>query len=149
GAYESFELDQELSTALQELSQRLDATLFMTLFAAWQTLLHRYSGQSDIVVGTPIANRHQAETEELIGFFVNLLALRTDLRGNPSFAELVQRVRGTALGAYAHQALPFEKLIEELQPERDASHSPLVQVVFVLQNAPQGDLSTLDLKLSY
>jgi len=149
GAYESFELDHDLTTALNDLSRGLDATLFMTLMAAWQALMHRYSGQSDIVVGTPIANRHQAETEDLIGFFVNMLALRVDLSGNPSFAELVQRVRETALGAYAHQALPFEKLIEELQPERDASHAPLVQVVFALQNAPQGDLSTLDLKLSY
>ncbi|HEX2271294.1 MAG TPA: amino acid adenylation domain-containing protein, partial [Pyrinomonadaceae bacterium] len=149
GAYESFELDQELTAGLNALSRRLDATLFMTLLAAWQALLHRYSGQSDIVVGTPIANRHQAETEELIGFFVNMLALRTDLSGNPTFAELVQRVRERALGAYAHQALPFEKLIEELQPERDTSHSPLVQVVFALQNAPHGDLTALDLKLNY
>ena len=149
GAYESFELDQELTARLMSLSRRLDATLFMTLMAAWQALLHRYSGQSDIVVGSPIANRHQAETEELIGFFVNMLALRTDLSENPTFAELVERVRETALGAYAHQALPFEKLIEELQPERDTSHSPLVQVVFALQNAPQGDLTTLDLKLNY
>jgi amino acid adenylation domain-containing protein len=149
GAYESFELDQDLTSALNDLSRRLDATLFMTLFAAWQALMHRYSGQSDVVVGTPIANRHQAETEDLIGFFVNMLALRTDLSGNSTFAELVERVRGTALGAYAHQALPFEKLIEELQPERDASHSPLVQVVFALQNAPQGDLTALDLKLNY
>src|SRR6185369_1803648 len=149
GAYESFELDQDLTTALNDLSRRLDATLFMTLFSAWQALLHRYSGQSDVVVGTPIANRHQAETEDLIGFFVNMLALRTDLGGNSTFAELVERVRETALEAYAHQALPFEKLIEELQPERDASHSPLVQVVFALQNAPQGELTALDLKLNY
>ncbi len=149
GAYESFELDHELTGSLISLSRRLDATLFMTLFAAWQALMHRYSGQSDIVVGTPIANRHQAETEELIGFFVNMLALRTALSGNSTFGELVERVRGTALQAYAHQALPFEKLIEELQPQRDTSHSPLVQVVFALQNAPQGDLTALDLKLNY
>src|SRR4029079_15277908 len=123
--------------------------LFMTLMAAWQALLHRYSGQTDIVVGTPIANRHQAETEDLIGFFVNMLALRTDLRGNPTFGELVQRVRERSLEASDHQALPFEKVIEELQPERDASHSPLVQVVFALQNVPQSDLTALDLKLSY
>ena len=149
GAYESFELDLELSAELRSLSRRLDATLFMTLLAAWQVLLHRYTGHRDIVVGTPIANRHQAQTEELIGFFVNMLALRADLSGNPTFAELVERVRETALGAYAHQVLPFEKLIEELQPERDASHAPLVQVVFALQNAPQGDLTALDLKLNY
>ncbi|HEY3581710.1 MAG TPA: condensation domain-containing protein, partial [Pyrinomonadaceae bacterium] len=149
GAYETFELGQELTASLMSLSRRLDATLFMTLFAAWQTLLHRYSGQNDIVVGTPIANRHQPETEELIGFFVNMLAVRTDLSRDPTVAELVERVRETALGAYAHQALPFEKLIEELQPERDASHAPLVQVVFALQNAPQGDLTALDLQLNY
>ncbi|HEX7332371.1 MAG TPA: amino acid adenylation domain-containing protein [Pyrinomonadaceae bacterium] len=149
GAYESFQVDQELTGALNDLSRRLDATLFMTLLAAWQTLLHRYTGQRDIVVGTPIANRHHAETEGLIGFFVNMLVLRTDLSGNPSFRELVQRVRETALGAYAHQALPFEKLIEELQPERDAGNPPLVQVVLALQNAPQADLTTLDLKLNY
>ena len=149
GELVNFALDQELSAGLKELSRRLDATLFMTLMAAWQTLLYRYSEQSDIVVGTPIANRHQPETEDLIGFFVNMLAIRTDLSGNPTFRELVQRVRETALGAYAHQALPFEKLIEELQPERGAGHTPLVQVVFALQNAPQGDLTALDLKLNY
>ena len=149
GAYEDFEVDQELTAGLKELSRRLDSTLFMTLMAAWQALLHRYSGQGDIVVGTPIANRHHAETEDLIGFFVNMLAIRTDLSGNPTFRELVMRVRETALGAYAHQALPFEKLIEELQLERDAHHTPLVQVVLNLQNAPQADLTTLDLKLDF
>jgi pristinamycin I synthase-3/4 len=149
GAHERFELDKELSGALNELSRRLEATLFMTLLAAWQTLLHRYTGQSDIVVGSPIANRHRADTEALIGFFVNTLAMRTDMSGNPTFREVVGRVRETALGAYAHQSLPFEKLIEELQPERDASHTPLVQVVFTLQNAPQADVTALDLNLSY
>jgi amino acid adenylation domain-containing protein len=149
GAFQSFHLDPALSSALNELSRRLDATLFMTLLAAWQTLLYRYSGQQDIVVGSPIANRQRAETEALIGFFVNTLAMRTDLSGNPSFSDVVRRVRETALGAYAHQALPFEKLIEELQPERELSQTPLVQVVFALQNVPQADLSALDLKLSY
>lgn len=149
GALEGFEVDQKLSAGLNELSRRLNSTLFMTLMAAWQALLHRYSGQSDIVVGTPIANRHQAETEDLIGFFVNMLAIRTDLSGNPTFRELVMRVRETALGAYAHQALPFEKLIEELQPERDAGHTPMMQVVLALQNAPQADLMMSDLKLNY
>ncbi|HJT66776.1 MAG TPA: amino acid adenylation domain-containing protein, partial [Pyrinomonadaceae bacterium] len=149
GGYGTFNLDRQLADGLNELSRHLDATLFMTLLAAWQTLLHRYSGQQDIVVGSPIANRQRAETERLIGFFVNTLALRTNLGGNPPFAEVVRRVRETALGAYAHQSLPFERLIEELQPERDASHTPLVQVVFALQNAPQADLTALDLKLNY
>lgn len=149
GAYEEFEVDAELTARLSELSRRLNSTLFMTLMASWQALLHRYSGQGDIVVGTPIANRHQAETEDLIGFFVNMLAIRTDLTGDPTFRELVMRVRETALGAYAHQALPFEKLIGELQPERDARHTPLMQVVLALQNAPQADLTSFDLKLTY
>jgi amino acid adenylation domain-containing protein len=149
GAYEGFDLEPEIATALNELSRRQNATLFMTLIAAWQTLLHRYTGQNDIVVGTPIANRHQAETEDLIGFFANLLPLRTDLSGNPTFRELLQQVRETALAGYAHQALPFEKLIEELQPDRDVRQTPLVQVVLVLQNALQTDLATMDLKLNY
>ena len=149
GAHESFHLDKELSSALNELSRRLEATLFMTLLAAWQTLLHRYSGHNDIVVGSPIANRHRAETGGLIGFFVNTLAMRTDMSGNPTFREVLRRVRETALNAYAHQSLPFEKLIEELQPERDASHTPLVQVVFTLQNAPRADITALDLNLNY
>ena len=111
----------------------------MTLLAAFQTLLYRYSGQEEIVVGTDIAGRNRAEMEPLIGFFVNQLVLRTDLRGGPSFVELLQRVREVALGAYAHQELPFEKLVEELQPERDLSRSPLFQVKLVLQNAPAAE----------
>ena len=112
----------------------------MLLLGAWQVLLSRYTGVDDIVVGTPIANRQRGEVEGLIGYFVNALALRTDLSGDPTFRELLKRVREVALGAYLHQDVPFEKLVEELQPERALSHSPIFQVVFVLQNAPLGGL---------
>jgi amino acid adenylation domain-containing protein/non-ribosomal peptide synthase protein (TIGR01720 family) len=111
--------------------------LFITLLAAFQTLLYRYTGQSDISVGTPIANRTRSEVEGLIGFFVNTLVMRADLGGEPSFRELLKRVREVALGAYAHQDVPFEMLVDQLRPERDMSHSPLFQVMLVLQNAPR------------
>jgi amino acid adenylation domain-containing protein len=130
-------LPESLTTALNELSQREGVTLFMTLLAAFQSLLYRYTGQEDIVVGSPIANRTRTEVEELIGCFVNTLALRTDLSGKPTFRELLLRVRDVCFGAYAHQDLPFEKLVEELQPDRDLSRNPLFQVMFILQNAPR------------
>ncbi|TCP59316.1 amino acid adenylation domain-containing protein [Tumebacillus sp. BK434] len=136
GATVSFALSEKLTAGLKELSRRHDATLYMTLLAAFQTLLHRWSGQSDIVVGTPVAGRNKRELEELIGFFVNTLVMRTDLSGNPAVGELLSRVRKTALGAFAHQDVPFDSLVEELQPERDMSLSPLFQVMFVLQNTP-------------
>ncbi len=148
GAKQSLALSPELSAAVKSLSEREGVTVFMTLLASFQTLLHRYAGQSEIVVGTPIANRNRAETEGLIGFFVNTLLLRTDFSGNPSFRELLGRVRDVALGAYAHQDLPFEKLVDELQPERSLSHTPLFQVVFVFQNAPLGRLEFSGLKLT-
>jgi amino acid adenylation domain-containing protein len=148
GAVHGFELGEELRRGLEALSRREGATLFMTLLAAFQTLLGRYSGQTDIVVGSPVANRNRAETEGLIGFFVNMLVMRTDLSGDPSFRELIGRVRETALGAYAHQDVPFEKLVEELQPERDMSRSPLFQIEFVLQNAPVSELRLSGLTLN-
>ncbi|HKV34449.1 MAG TPA: amino acid adenylation domain-containing protein [Pyrinomonadaceae bacterium] len=140
GATFLFELSPELSESLTALSRREGTTLFMTLLAAFKALLFRYSGQNDIVVGTPVANRNREELEGLIGFFVNTLALRTDLGGNPTFRELLQRVREVSLGAYAHQDLPFELLVEELQPVRDLSRNPLFQIVFDLQSTPSTSL---------
>jgi amino acid adenylation domain-containing protein len=136
-----------LSASLKELSRREGVTPFMTLLAAWQVLLGRYARQKDVVVGADIANRNRSETEGLIGFFVNLLVLRTDLSGDPSFRQLLRRVREVCLEAYAHQDAPFEKLIEELQPERSLSHSPLFQTIFVLQNAPMPPLALGGLRL--
>ncbi len=141
-------LSKDLSEGLKSLSRREGVTLFMILLAAFHTLLHRYTGQDDITVGSPIAGRTRAEIEGLIGFFVNTLVLRTDLSGNPSFRQLLDRVREVALGAYAHQDLPFEKLVEELQPERNLSHSPLFQVMFALQNVPRVAIELPGLTLS-
>jgi amino acid adenylation domain-containing protein len=134
-------LPRSLVEGLKALSRQQGATLFMTLVSAFQALLARYAGQTDVSVGTPIAGRNRFEVEGLIGYFANTLVLRTDLSGDPTFVELLARVREAALGAYAHQDLPFEKLVEELQPARDLSHNPLFQVLFSLQNLPGGDLS--------
>ena len=132
GARHPLVFSAALLQALQTLSRRYSVTLFMTLLAAFQLLLHRYTDQDDIVVGSLIANRNRVETEGLIAFLVNALVLRTDLSGNPSFPELLDRVREVALGAYSHQDLPFEKLLETLQPPRDLSRTPLFQVLFTL-----------------
>ena len=137
GGVERFQLDRDLTQRLKQLSQESDTTLFMTLLAAFLVLLSRYSGQSDIVVGSPIANRNSKSVEQLMGFFANTLALRGNLSDNPSFADFLAQVRQTTFSAYAHQDLPFEMLVEKLQPERDLSRNPLVQVMFSLQNAPQ------------
>lgn len=147
GATQAGLLPKGLVDKLTALSQSEGVTLFMTLLAALQTLLGRYSRQDDIVVGSPIAGRNNTEVEQLIGFFVNTLALRTDLSGNPAFRELLVRVKETTLDAYAHQDIPFEKLVEELQPERSLSYQPIFQVVFALQNAPQRSLELAGLQL--
>ncbi|MEO5730142.1 MAG: amino acid adenylation domain-containing protein, partial [Byssovorax sp.] len=128
-------LSPALLRALKELGRREGATLFMVLLAAFDALLHRHTRQDDVVVGTPIANRTQAEAEALIGVFINTLALRTELTSELTFSELLARVKETCLGAYAHQDLPFERLVQEVAPERDMARSPLFQVMFVLQNA--------------
>ncbi|HMY17352.1 MAG TPA: amino acid adenylation domain-containing protein, partial [Polyangium sp.] len=148
GAAFPFVLPRELSEALVHLSRAEGATLFMTLLSAFAILLHRYCGHDDIVIGSPIANRTRPEVEGLIGFFVNTLALRTDLSGQPTFRTLLARVRDELLNAYAHQDVPFEKLVEELAPERDMSRSPIFQVMFVLQNTPTSSIAVSDLEIS-
>ncbi|GHO60124.1 condensation domain-containing protein [Ktedonobacter robiniae] len=134
GASVHFVLPADLSQQIRQLSQQEGVTLFMTLLAAFQTLLYRWSGEEDVVVGTDIANRTQVESEKLIGFFVNLLALRGNLGGAPQFRNVLRRVRESVLKAYAYQALPFEMLVEHLRLERTGQGTPLVNVLFVLQN---------------
>ncbi|MFW6012132.1 MAG: amino acid adenylation domain-containing protein [bacterium] len=140
GAVRVRQHSEKLSDELRAFSRREGVTLFMTLFAAFVTLLARISRQWDVTVGTPVAGRDRLETEGLIGFLVNTLALRPDLSGDPSFRDLLTRVREVALSAHAHQEVPFERLVEELAPDRNLSHSPLFQVMFVLQNVPQEPL---------
>ena len=123
-------LSEEVTKALKELSRREGVTLFMTLLATLDILLSRHTGQDDIIVGSTIAGRNRPETEGLIGFFINALALRTDLSGNPTFLELLKRVREVCLDAYTHQDLPFERVVEEINPQRDLSRNPLFQVMF-------------------
>ncbi len=147
GGLYSFVLPKSLSQSLQALSRQEGCTLFQTLLSAFQVLLHRYTGQHDIFVGSPIANRNRVEIEKLIGFFANTLIMRSDLSGNPTFRELLSQVREMTLDVYAHQDIPFEKLVDELQPQRDLSYAPLVQVLFVLQNSDTDlDLVGLDMR---
>ena len=148
GARQSLALPKTLSDSLQALSHQEGSTLFMTLLAAFQVLLHRYTGQEDITVGSPVSGRSRVETEGLIGFFVNTLVMRTDISGEPTFLDLLGRVREVALAAYDHWDLPFEKLVEELNPDRNLSHSPLFQVVFAFQNAPRSKLELAGLTLT-
>jgi len=147
GAAAGFRLAPALAEALHALCRREEVTLFMTFLAAYQTLMYRYSRQSDILVGTPIANRTRMETEGLIGFFANTLVVRTQLSDTLTFHELVQRVRESTLEAHAHQDLPFEKLVDVLQPARDMSRNPLFQIMFVLQNTPSSTITTPGLTL--
>ncbi len=141
-------IDLRLTGRLKALARRERVTPYMFLLAVFKTLLGHYTRQDDIVVGTPVANRNRTELEPLVGFFVNTLVLRTDLSGNPTFRELLGRVRDVTLGAFAHQDVPFEKLVEELQPERDTSRTPLFQVMFSLQNAPLPPLRMGDIEIS-
>jgi non-ribosomal peptide synthetase component F len=148
GAIKTFILYPELTASITSFAQKEPVTLFMTLLTAFKVLLSRYSGQEDVIVGTPIAGRNRREIEGLMGFFVNTLALRTDLGNNPSFNELLSRVRRVCLEAYTHQDLPFEQLVEVLGPERDLSHTPVFQVMFTLQNSLMGELQLPDLTVT-
>ena len=137
-----------LADAVNELSHREGATLFMTLLAAYQTLLFRYTRQEDITIGSPVAGRGRSETENLIGFFINTVVLRGDLSGNPSFREVLRRVRQSALGVFAYQELPFDQLVSAVMPKRDTSRTPLFQVMFAIQNAPMPTLRLPNLTLT-
>ncbi|NVJ15426.1 non-ribosomal peptide synthase/polyketide synthase, partial [Myxococcus sp. AM010] len=148
GASREVQWPRDLWESVKVLAHREGATPFMVLLAAFQTVLSRYSGQDDVCVGSPIANRTRAETEGLIGFFINTLVLRARLAGNPTFRELLAQVRERTLGAYAHQDIPFERLVEELKPDRDLSRSPLFQVMFILQNTPTVELHLPGLTLA-
>ncbi|MEA3186521.1 MAG: hypothetical protein QOD99_351, partial [Chthoniobacter sp.] len=148
GALVSHVLPESLACALGELSRQEGITLFMTLLAAFQVLLHRYTSRDDIPVGSVVAGRNRMEIEGLIGFFANTLVFRGDLSGDPSFREFLRRTRTVCMGAYAHQDLPFDKLVQELQPERDLSHSPIFQVMFVLQNAPAANIDLPGLRVT-
>ena len=148
GGTHNFNLSPELTAKLKQLTRDEAATMYMTLLAAFQILLGRYSRRDDFATGTPIAGRNREETEQLIGFFVNTLVMRADLSGNPSFRELLARVREVALGAYTHQDVPFETLVEELQPERDPLRTPFFQVLFNYQNTPLPEVEISGLRLA-
>ena len=149
GAALSFRCGAELSETVRACARREGVTTYMLLLAAFKVLLHRYSGESDLIVGTPIANRNRVEVEGLIGFFVNTLAMRTQVGGDPTFRELLGRVREVVLGAYAHQEVPFERVVEEINPERDLSRSPVFQVMFTWQNAPAEELELEGIRIGY
>jgi amino acid adenylation domain-containing protein/non-ribosomal peptide synthase protein (TIGR01720 family) len=149
GARQALTFSRELTAALRKFCLSQKVTTFMALLAAFKSLLYRYTNQREIIVGSPIANRNRIEIEPLIGFFVNTLVLRTDLSGDLTFTQLLERVRESALAAYAHQDLPFEKIVETLQPVRDLSYTPLFQVMFTLQNAAAPALKSSSLKMDF
>ncbi|MGP0593403.1 amino acid adenylation domain-containing protein [Nitrospira sp. T9] len=148
GGIESLVLSVDVSTAAKELSRRTSATIYMTLLTAWYLLLFRYSGQGDLIIGTPIANRTSREVEDLIGFFVNTLAIRIHVRGCSTVSDMIEQVREACLGAYSHQDVPFEKLVEVLHPRRDIGRAPIFQVMFDLQNAPFSELDVQGLEFT-
>ncbi len=149
GALHRFMIPPDVTAKLKDIARREEATPFMVLLAGFAALLFRYSGQEDILIGTAIAGRQRAELEKLIGCFVNTLVVRTDLGRNPSFRELVSRVREAMLGAYAHQDVPFEKVVEELQPERNLTNNPLFQVLMVMLNLPRGKVFLEGLQMEW
>ena len=148
GGFVARELPSELSRGLKKMAREQNATVFMVLMALWQVLLWRYTGQREMAVGTPVANRNREEIEGLIGFFVNTLVLRGRIEGGESFRELLKRVKETALGAYTHQDVPFERVVEELQPDRDLNRTPLFQAMLVLQNAPAPQMNLGELTMT-
>lgn len=147
GASYAFALDEELRDSIYSLAEHMHVSPFMVLLAAFKALLCRYTGTYDVIVGSPIANRTRPELEQLIGFFANTLVLRTDLSGDPTFRDIVQRVRRTSTEAYAHQDIPFEKIVEDLRPVRDLSWTPVLQVMFIFQNTPHSSLELLGLEV--
>ncbi len=147
GKHLQFKLQPELTDKLRKLARKENTTMFMVLLAAFKTLLYRYTRQSDISVGTPIANRNRSEIENIIGFFVNTLVIRSELDGNQSFRQYLKQIRDVTLGAYAHQDIPFEKLVDAIHPERDTSHNPLFQVMFILQNLPTKAIDSGDITI--
>ncbi len=146
GARVTFRVPSELSDAVRELGQSSDCTLFMTLLAAWGVLMHRYTGQDDLLIGGPVAGRMRVELEDLIGYFINTLVFRLDISGDPDVAELLGRVREAALGAHGHQELPFERLVDEVVSSRDPSRTPLFQVIFQTRNFPRAEAEVGDLR---
>jgi non-ribosomal peptide synthetase component F len=147
GATEIFQIGEQLAGELAQVAEQNGATLFMLLLAALQTLIWRYTGSEDVVIGTPIAARNDASFERVVGFFASTLVVRGDLSGNPTFVELLRRTRETTLEAYDHQDLPFEKLVEVVKPRRSLGHTPLFQIMLVLQNAPKQVLDLPGLSL--